>query len=61
MPLTGETERGGPQNDILLGAIAIHDEVRLRSINASFEKISQICPLFLYEPGYGGWFQPDNI
>jgi len=50
-----------PWNDILIAAIAIHDGVRLYAIDAHFEKISQLCPLLLYRPGYGGSFQPDNI
>ena len=50
-----------PWNDVLITALAIHDCVRLYSIDAHFEKISQLCPLLLYKPGYGGSFQPDHI
>jgi hypothetical protein len=50
-----------PWLDVLIASLAIHDGVRLYSIDAHFEKIEQIAGLMLYRPGYGGSFQPENV
>ena len=50
-----------PWLDVLIASLAIHDCVRLYSIDAHFEKIAEIAGLILYRPGYGGSFQPDHI
>lgn len=50
-----------PWLDVLIASLAIHDGVRLYTIDAHFEKIEQIAGLALYRPGYGGSFQPDNV
>lgn len=50
-----------PWLDILIAALAIHDGVRLYTIDAHFEKIADMEGLALYRPGYGGSFQPDPI
>jgi predicted nucleic acid-binding protein len=49
-----------PWLDVLIAALAIHDGVRLYTIDAHFEKIAAIAGLALYHPGYGGSFQPEN-
>jgi predicted nucleic acid-binding protein len=50
-----------PWLDVLIASIALHDQNRLYTIDAHFEKISEVTGLLLYRPGYGGSFQPDNI
>jgi predicted nucleic acid-binding protein len=49
-----------PWLDVLIAAIAIEDDVRLYTVDAHFQKIAQLSELRLYEPGYGGVFQPDR-
>lgn len=48
-----------PWMDVLIAAIAIHDEVRLYSIDAHFEQIARLTKLKLYRPGYGGAYTMD--
>ena len=48
-----------PWLDVLIAAVALHDNVRLYAIDAHFEKISRLTGLRLYEPGYGGMFAED--
>ena len=43
-----------PWLDVLIAAIAIHDDVRLYSIDAHFQEIARFTDLQLYRPGYGG-------
>lgn len=50
-----------PWLDVLIASLAIHDCVRLFTIDTHFEKIAQTAGLVLYRPGYGGSFQPDNV
>ena len=49
-----------PWMDFLIASIAIQDDVRLYSIDTHFEIIAQHSSLFLYKPGYGGMFKPEN-
>lgn len=49
-----------PWLDVLIASIAIHDDVRVYSIDKHFEIIAQNSSLFLYKPGYGGMFRPEN-
>lgn len=49
-----------PWLDVLIAAIAIHDEVRLYTLDAHFEKIAQHASLFLYRPGHAGGYSPDE-
>lgn len=46
-----------PWLDVLIAAIAIHDDVRLYAIDAHFKEISKHSALRLYRPGYGGSFK----
>jgi predicted nucleic acid-binding protein len=48
-----------PWLDILISAIALHDNIRLYAIDAHFKDIAKHCGLLLYAPGYGGRFSPD--
>lgn len=45
-----------PWLDVLIAAIAIHDVVRLYTIDAHFHEIAKHTGLLLYRPGYGGSF-----
>lgn len=49
-----------PWLDVLIAAIALHDTVRLYSIDNHFEEISRLTGLRLYQPGYGGAFVPEE-
>ena len=48
-----------PWLDVLIASLALHDENRLYSVDNHFKEISKISGLLLYEPGYGGTYQPD--
>jgi predicted nucleic acid-binding protein len=48
-----------PWMDILIAAIALHDDVRVYAVDEHFKKISERTGLRLYEPGYGGIFQAE--
>ncbi len=48
-----------PWLDVLIAAVALHDEVRLYAVDAHFEAIARRTGLRLYRPGYGGVFTPD--
>lgn len=48
-----------PWLDVVIAAIALHDGNRLFAVDAHFQKISDLTGLALYEPGYGGMFQPE--
>jgi len=50
-----------PWLDVLIASIAIHNGIRLFTIDAHFEKIAAISGLMLYRPGYGGMFQPEDV
>ncbi len=49
-----------PWLDVLISAIALHDDTRLYAIDAHFSDISRLTGLRLYQPGYGGKFNPDE-
>lgn len=49
-----------PWLDVLIAAIAIHDGVRLYTIDAHFRQIAARTDLLLYQPGYGGSFNGDE-
>jgi predicted nucleic acid-binding protein len=49
-----------PWLDVLIAAIAIHDDVRLYAVDKHFPAIAEKTPLRLYRPGYGGMFAPDE-
>lgn len=48
-----------PWLDVLIAAVALHDQVRVYAVDAHFQEISKLTGLMLYEPGYGGKYQDD--
>lgn len=49
-----------PWLDVVVAALALHDDVRLYSLNAHFGRIAEIAGLRLYRPGYSGRFTADE-
>ena len=49
-----------PWMDVVIAALALHDGVRLFTIDAHFEAVAEITGLKLYRPGIGGTFQPED-
>ena len=47
-----------PWLDVVIASLALHDGIRLFAVDEHFKKISALTGLLLYEPGYGGTFQP---
>lgn len=47
-----------PWLDVLIASIALHDGNRVYAIDSHYQKIAAITGLQLYEPGYGGKYQP---
>ncbi len=47
-----------PWLDVVIATLAARDGVRLYAIDAHFEKIAPIADIVLYEPGYGGAYNP---
>lgn len=45
-----------PWLDVLIAAIAIHDSVRLYTVDNHFQEIAARSGLLLYRPGYNGSF-----
>ena len=49
-----------PWLDVLIAAVALHDQVRVYAVDSHFKEISKRTGLMLYEPGYGGMYQEDT-
>jgi predicted nucleic acid-binding protein len=49
-----------PWLDVLIASIALHDNVRLYTVDAHFTQIAQCTGLKLYRPDYGGQFLPED-
>lgn len=49
-----------PWLDVLIAAVALHDNVRLYTVDAHFEMIATHTELRLYRPGYGGLYEPET-
>ncbi|MGB0744650.1 MAG: PIN domain-containing protein [Opitutales bacterium] len=49
-----------PWNDILIATLALELECRVYAKDRHFESISQQLGLRLYQPGYGGRYEPDQ-
>jgi predicted nucleic acid-binding protein len=45
-----------PWMDVIVAAIALHDELRVYAVDRHFGAIAQVTGLKLYTPGYGGSF-----
>ena len=50
-----------PWLDVLIAAIAIHDQIRLYAVDTHFADIAKHSPLMLYRPGYGGSYAPSSL
>lgn len=48
-----------PWLDVVVAAVALHDNVRVYAVDANFPEIARRTGLRLYEPGYGGVFVPE--
>ena len=49
-----------PWVDVVIAAVALHDQVRVYAVDAHFQEISKRTGLMLYEPGYGGRYQEET-
>jgi predicted nucleic acid-binding protein len=49
-----------PWLDVLIAAVALHDQVRVYAVDTHFREISKRTGLILYEPGYGGGYAGEN-
>jgi hypothetical protein len=49
-----------PWLDVLIAAVALHDQVRVYAVDTHFREISKRTGLTLYEPGYGGGYAGEN-
>ena len=47
-----------PWNDVLIASIALKQNCRVYSIDSDFQAISRAAGLPLYQPGYGGSYNP---
>lgn len=47
-----------PWNDVLISSIALKKECRVYSIDSDFQSIARVTGLPLYQPGYGGAYNP---
>ncbi len=48
-----------PWLDVLIASIVLNDKVRLYTIDTHFDTIATLTGLSLYEPTYGGMYNPD--
>ncbi len=49
-----------PWLDVMIAALALHDGIRLYTLDTHFDRVAELTELRLYKPGYGGRFTPDN-
>jgi hypothetical protein len=48
-----------PWNDVLIATIALEADCRVYAVDKHFAAMAPILSLRLYEPGYGGMFNPE--
>ena len=48
-----------PWNDIVIGSLSVRWTCRVYSADAHFELMRDVIGVRLYQPGYGGMYQPD--
>ena len=48
-----------PWNDVLIASLALSWDLRLFAQDAHFEKFADVAGLRLYQPGYGGSYNPE--
>lgn len=49
-----------PWLDVVIASLALHDGIRLYTLDAHFTQIAALTDLRLYQPGYAGMFVPDH-
>lgn len=49
-----------PWLDVIIAALALHDDVRLYTLDTHFSSIAEITGLRLYQPGCAGMFVPEE-
>ncbi len=49
-----------PWLDVVIAALALHDDMRLYALDSHFSSIAEITGLRLYKPGYAGMFVPED-
>jgi predicted nucleic acid-binding protein len=48
-----------PWNDVLIATIAVEAECRVYAVDKHFALMAPVLRLYLYQPGYGGMYNPD--
>ena len=48
-----------PWLGVLIASLALHDNVRLYTLDAHFKRVAEITGLKLYQPGHAGLFAPE--
>jgi predicted nucleic acid-binding protein len=48
-----------PWNDVLIATIAVEAECRVYAVDKHFALMAPVLHLYLYQPGYGGMYNPD--
>lgn len=48
-----------PWNDVLIATIAVEAECRVYAVDKHFTAMAPVLNLHLYQPGYGGMYNPD--
>jgi predicted nucleic acid-binding protein len=49
-----------PWNDVLIATLALEAKCRVYSVDTHFDAMAPMLGLALYQPGYGGTFNPDS-
>lgn len=49
-----------PWNDVLIATIALENDCRVYALDSHFEAMVDPLGLHLYQPGYGGSYNPDE-
>jgi predicted nucleic acid-binding protein len=49
-----------PWLDVIIAALALHDNIRLYALDTHISQIAEITGLRLYQPGYAGAFVPEE-
>ena len=48
-----------PWNDVLIATIAVSAECRVYAVDKHFTAMAPLLNFHLYQPGYGGMYNPD--
>jgi hypothetical protein len=49
-----------PWLDVVIASLALHDNVRLYTLDAHFVRVAELTDLRLYTPGHAGGFSPEQ-